>query len=147
MEQLSTIKRWFAKLVSFVKLLEDMAGMMSTNTHLKRVLGFRGVYDTDILFIVEILHDVQKGSGSTLISFLSKCLQYIQPVVTLCICVPISDAIIQKNFLIGNLLFWFWIFPHFYQKSCFCCALCSNFTTLYLLTLKKTVQRPLRKGR
>ena len=31
--------------VSFVKLLEDVAGMMSMNTHLKGVLDFRGVFD------------------------------------------------------------------------------------------------------
>ena len=30
--------------MSFVKLLEDMAGMMNMNTHLKGVLGFRGVF-------------------------------------------------------------------------------------------------------
>ena len=40
--------------MSFVKSLEDMAGMMSMNTHFKDVLGFRGVFDIDFLFIVEI---------------------------------------------------------------------------------------------
>ena len=36
------------------KLLEDVAGMMSMNTHLKFVLSFRGVFDLDFLFIVDI---------------------------------------------------------------------------------------------
>ena len=54
--------------MSFVKLLEDTAGMMSTNTHLKGVLGFRGVFDLTFLFIVKILHNVQNGSGYTLSS-------------------------------------------------------------------------------
>ena len=38
------------------------------NTQLKDVLGFRGLCDLDFLFIVEILHDAQKRSVSTLIS-------------------------------------------------------------------------------
>ena len=38
----------------FVKLLEDIAIMMSMNTHLKGVLGFSGVLDPEFLFIFEI---------------------------------------------------------------------------------------------
>ena len=38
------------KLVYFVKVLEDMADMMSMNTHLRGVLVFIGVFDI-ILFI------------------------------------------------------------------------------------------------
>ena len=45
-----------------------MAGMMSMNTHLKGVLGFRDLFDIDFLFIVNIWNDVHKGSGSNLIS-------------------------------------------------------------------------------
>ena len=45
-----------------------MAGMMSMNTHLKGVLGFRGVFDIDFFFIVDIWNDVLKGSGYNLIS-------------------------------------------------------------------------------
>ena len=52
--------------MSLVKLLEDMAGIMSMNTHLKGFLGFRGVLNLAFLCILEILHDVQKVSGSTL---------------------------------------------------------------------------------
>ena len=50
--------------MSFVKLLEDVDGMMSMNTHLKGVF----VSDLAYLFIVDIWHDVKYGSVSTLIS-------------------------------------------------------------------------------
>ena len=54
--------------MAFVKLLEDMAGMIPINTHLKVFLGFIGVFDIDFSFIVDIWHDVQNESGSTLSS-------------------------------------------------------------------------------
>ena len=47
----STVDRSVAKIVSFVKLLEGMAGIMSMNTHLKGVLGFRGVFDLDFYLL------------------------------------------------------------------------------------------------
>ena len=57
--------------------LEDMAGMMSMNTHLKGLLGFSGDLDIGFLIIVEIWHDVQNGSGYTLISIsCQKCAVY-----------------------------------------------------------------------
>ena len=40
--------------MSFVKLLEDMADMMSIIAHLKGVLGFSGVFGLVFLLIVEI---------------------------------------------------------------------------------------------
>ena len=52
----------------FVKILEDKAGMISINTHLKDDLGFIGIFDLGFLFIVGILHYVHKGSVSTPIS-------------------------------------------------------------------------------
>ena len=52
--------------MSFVKLLEDISGMVSMKTHLKGVLVFRGFFDIGFLLIVEILLDVQKGSEYTL---------------------------------------------------------------------------------
>ena len=52
----------------FVKLLEDMAGIISMNTHLKGVLGFRGVFDIGCSVIVEIWYDVQNVSGYILSS-------------------------------------------------------------------------------
>ena len=50
----------------FLKLLEDVDGMMSMNTHLKGVLDIRGVFDLAFLFIVDVLHDVKNGSVYTL---------------------------------------------------------------------------------
>ena len=44
--------------MSYVKILEDMAGIMSMNTHLKGVLDFRGVFDLNFSFIMGIWHDV-----------------------------------------------------------------------------------------
>ena len=52
----------------FVKLLENMAGVMSMKTHLKCVLGCSGKLDLGFLLIDEICHDVHKWSGSTLSS-------------------------------------------------------------------------------
>ena len=40
--------------------------MISMNTHLKGVLVFKGVFDIDLLFIVDILHYVNNGSVYTL---------------------------------------------------------------------------------
>ena len=54
--------------MSYVRLLEDVAVMMSTNTHLKGVVDFREVLDISFLFIVDIWHDVQNGLGYTLSS-------------------------------------------------------------------------------
>ena len=53
-------------MVYYVKLLVDMAGMLSLKTHLKGVLVLSGVFDIGFLFIFEILDDVQKGSGYNL---------------------------------------------------------------------------------
>ena len=49
--------------MSFVERLEYVSGMIFTDTHLKGLLGFGGVFDIGFLFIVEIWHDVKKGSG------------------------------------------------------------------------------------
>ena len=54
--------------MSFVKLLENMAGVMSMKTHLKCVLGCSVKLDLGFLLIDEICHDVHKWSGSTLSS-------------------------------------------------------------------------------
>ena len=39
-----------------------MDGVISINTHLKGVLGFIGVFDLVFFLIVDIWHNVQKGS-------------------------------------------------------------------------------------
>ena len=48
--------------------MENMAGMMSINTHLKSVLDFIAVFDLAFLFFVGIWHELQNGSWSTLSS-------------------------------------------------------------------------------
>ena len=52
--------------MSCVKLLDAMSGIIIMKTHLKGVLSCSGILDPYFLFIVHILHDIQKGSGSTL---------------------------------------------------------------------------------
>ena len=52
--------------MSFVKLLEALSGIIIMKTHLKGVLSCSGILDPAFLFIVHILHDIQKGSVSTL---------------------------------------------------------------------------------
>ena len=45
-------------------LMVDVDGIISIKTHLKGAFGFSGILDLAFLFIEEILHEVQKGSGS-----------------------------------------------------------------------------------
>ena len=52
--------------MSLVKLLGAVDGTISIKTHLKGALGLSGISDLAFLFSEEILHDVQKGSGSIL---------------------------------------------------------------------------------
>ena len=54
--------------MSLVKILGAVDGIMSIKTHLKGASGLIGILDPAFFFIEEILHDVQKGSGSILSS-------------------------------------------------------------------------------
>ena len=49
--------------MSFVRLFGAVDGIISIKTHLKGASGFNGSLDLAFLFIEEILHEVQKGSG------------------------------------------------------------------------------------
>ena len=49
--------------MSLVKFLGAVDGTISIKTHLKGAFGLSGILDLAFLFIEEILHDVQKGSG------------------------------------------------------------------------------------
>ena len=60
--------------MSLVRLLGAVDGIISIKTHLKDAFGFGGISDLALLFIEEILHEVQKGSGSILISTSSQTL-------------------------------------------------------------------------
>ena len=58
-----------------VKFLGAVDENISTKTHLKGAFGLNGILDLDFLFIEEILHDVQKGSGYILSSISSQTLE------------------------------------------------------------------------
>ena len=73
--------------MSLVKLLGAVDGTISIKTHLKGAFGFIGILDLAFLFIEEILHDVQKGSGYIFSSTSSHTLsvsQYNNDLVDLC---------------------------------------------------------------
>ena len=54
--------------MSLVRLLGAVDGIISIKTHLKGAFGFSGILDLAFLFVEEILHEVQKGSGYILSS-------------------------------------------------------------------------------
>ena len=60
--------------MSFVSLLGAVDGIISIKPHLKGAFGFNGSLDLAFLFIEEILHEVQKGSGYILSSTSSQTL-------------------------------------------------------------------------
>ena len=73
--------------MSLVRFLGAVDGIISIKTHLKGAFGFSGILDLAFLFIEEILHEVQKGSGSVLSSTSSQTLalsQAINDLVDLC---------------------------------------------------------------
>ena len=116
------------------------------NTQLKFVLRFIGVFDLYVLIIVEISHDVQNGSGSTLSSMSWQKNQYLQTGMILYNCVSIYDAIIPKKHLfLGFFCCYFELSFIFTKNACFLCELCSDVNVLCSLSLKKTVQNPLWK--
>ena len=82
------------------------AGILSMNTQLKGFPSFSCVFDIVFMLIVDIWHDLQKGSGSTLSSISCETLYVSRPLVTLPTCVLISDAIIPKEHILGEFRFW-----------------------------------------
>ena len=73
--------------MSLVRLLGAVDGIIYIKTHLKYAFGFSGSLDLAFLFIEEILHEVQKGYGSILISTSSQTLSVspdINDLVDLC---------------------------------------------------------------
>ena len=70
-----------------MRILGGDDGIISIKTHLKGAFGFSEIVDLAFLFIEEILHDVQKGSGSILSSTSSQTLAVspaINDLVDLC---------------------------------------------------------------
>ena len=132
--------------MSLVKLLSVVDGIISIKPHLNGAFGLSGILDLAFLFIEEIWHDVQKGSGSILSSTSSQTLA-VSPanneLVDLCsnLWCKNSKAIF---FLSSNLFFFdtFWIFP---RNLCSLCAMCGNVTAFLFSTPKYTVQKHLWK--
>ena len=60
--------------MSLVKLLGAVDGTISIKTHLKDAFGLSVILDLAFLFIENISHEVQKGSGSILSSTSSQTL-------------------------------------------------------------------------
>ena len=58
-----------------MRILGGVDGIISIKTYLKGAFGFSGILDLAFLFIEEILHEVQKGSGSILSSTSSQTLE------------------------------------------------------------------------
>ena len=111
---------------------------------MKGAFGFSGILDLAFLFIEEILHEVQKGSGYILISTSSQTLA-VSPAINYL--VDLFPNLWCNNskaifFLAGFLFDTSWIFS---VKACFLCALCGNVTALYSFAQKYTVQNPLWK--
>ena len=75
-----------------VKPFGAVDGIISIKTHLKGALGFSEFLDLAFLFIEDILHDVQKGSGYILRKYLPKHYHYPQPTMIWCICDLIFDV-------------------------------------------------------
>ena len=127
--------------MSFVKLLEDIVGVISMKTQLRCVLEWCGILYIGFLFIVEIWHDVQKGSGYTLNSI--SCQTFVV--------YPANNGLV---YLCPNLwcnisgeIFFLWVnfcnfdfYSEFTKNACFLCALCGRVTAFCLISLKKTVK-------
>ena len=133
--------------MSLVKLLEGMSVMMSINTHLKSLLGFRGVFGPGFLFIVDIWHDVQNGSGSTLSSISFQTFA-VSPASSdlLDLCPNLWCNNSKETLFLGICFCDFEFSLVFTKNACFLCVMCSNVTAFCLSLLKKTVQISLWKG-
>ena len=136
--------RLLLKVVSFVKLLEDMAGMISMNTHLKSVLGFRAVFDLYFLFIVDIWHNVNKGSVSTLMSMSCQNVS-VSPTSSelLDLCPNLWCNNSKETLFLGICFCDFDFYFIFTKNACFICALCGNVIAFCSLSLDKTVKSTL----
>ena len=130
--------------MSLVRLLGAVDGIISIKTHLKGAFGFVGILDLAFLFIEEILHEVQKGSGSILSSTSSQTLAVspgINDLVDRCPNILCNDS--KEIFFLAGYLFFFDTSRFVSVKSCFLCALCGNVTALSSFAPNYTVQNPL----
>ena len=97
--------------MSPVKLFGAVSGITSIKINLKDAFGFNGFLDLAFVFMEEIWHDVQKGSGSILISISSQTLAVppsINYLVDLCPNIWYDNS--KATFFLGANLFVFEIF-------------------------------------
>ena len=131
--------------MSLVRLLGAVDGIISIKTHLKGAFGFSGILDLAFLFIEDIWHEVQKGSGSILSSTSPHTLA-VSPanndLVDLCPNIWCSNS---KAIFFLDGIFFFYISLIFPVKACFLCALCGNVNALFFSDPKYTVQNPVLK--
>ena len=97
---------------------------------------------------MEIWHDIQNGSGSTLISMsCQKLAVSMASSVLVDLCPNIWCNHPKETFFLGIFLCDFDIPFVFTKNACFICVMCGNVAAFCLLSLKKTVQKLLWKGR
>ena len=132
--------------MSLVRLLGAVDGIISIKTHLKGAFGLSGILDLAFLFIEEIWHEVQRGSGYILSSTSSHTLA-VPPanndLVDLCPNLWCSNY--KAIFFLAGNLFFFDIFLIFPINACLICALCGNVTAFFFSAKKYTVQNYLWK--
>ena len=133
--------------MSLVKLLGAVDGIISKKKHLKDAFGLGGILDLAFLFIEEIWHDVQKGSGYIL-SYTSSQTFAVSPanndMVKMCPNLWCSNS--KAIFLLDGNLFLFDISLIFHRNVCFLCALCGNVTAFSYL-LRSTPCKPFVKNK
>ena len=100
--------------MSFVIPFEYTDAMIYANTHLKGVLGFRGVLDLEFYLLWRSDKMLRKCQDIPSVQCLYKHLQCLHPVMTFWIFVLIYDAIITK--IISFVIF---TFPSFLPKMNF----------------------------
>ena len=107
--------------------------------------SFNGVLDQAFLFVEDIWHDVQKGSGSILssISFQNFAVsQAINDMVDLCPNLWCNNP--KATFLLDVTLFDLALYKYIFltKNTCFLCEVCARVTTFFLLLPNYTVQNP-----
>ena len=132
--------------MSLVNLSVAVDGIISIKTHLKGAFGLSGILDLAFLFIEEIWHDVQKGSGYILSSTSYQTLS-VPPanhdLLDLCPNLWCSNS--KAIFFLAGNLFFFDISLILPRNACFLCALCGNVTAFFFSATNYNVKNPLWK--
>ena len=121
-------------MVSLVKLLGDIAVIISIKTHLRCALGFNECFGLYFLFVGDIWYDVQKGYGSIL-SPISCQKIILHPDINdlLDMCPNLRCNNSKANFFLGDIFFDFDICFIFPKNACFRSSLCGEVTAFFSL--------------